>query len=186
MKRLVGVILVVSVLILVLAIPATATRPTEVSGKWTAGSRIGPPQVEPRGKNCLITLKYWHEWGIGSFRGEDEIDLRIMEHGPCEDSAPNVFRENLKGTGTFEGDLCLSGVWEGTACSGEGYSGSFDFTLQWQVTPDPDPEADTFKGNIVILQGYDGFQDLHGVLECWGRVGAGGGTAYKGRVHVDP
>jgi hypothetical protein len=185
MKRLVGVVLLISVLTLVLAIPAAATKPTEVNGRWTAGPPpIEPPQREPRGKNCLITMRYGHEWVEGSFLGKDEADLRIMMHGPCEEEAPNVFRENLKWKGTFTGDLCLDGAWEGAACSGEMYSGRFDFTEQWQVTPDPDPEAETAKGKLVILQGYDGFAGLHGVLELWGR--AGEWVEYGGQVHVDP
>ena len=70
--------------------------------------------------------------------------------------------------------------WEGDVCVGEMYSGSFDFTLQWHLTdPDPNPEVDTFTGNLVILQGYDGFEGLHGVLEQWGRTGP---TVVGGRV----
>jgi len=192
MKRLVGVVLCISVLTLVLAVPAAATKPTEVSGRWTNGGSIIPPKpkFEPRGGNCLVTIRFWHEWVDGSFRGRDETDFRIMAHGPCETCAPNVDRAKLKGTGTFEGDLCL-GVWEDADCLGEMYSGSFDFVFEWQLTdPDPDPEGgDTFTGNLVILQGYDGFGDLRGVLEQWGRTGptlVGGRVAYRGRVHVDP
>jgi hypothetical protein len=64
---------------------------------------------------------------------------------------------------------------------------SFDFDFEWHLTdPDPDPEVDTFQGTLVILQGYDEFEGLHGVLELWGRTGPGGVVAYEGRVHVDP
>jgi hypothetical protein len=188
MKRLVGVVLWISILTLVLAAPAAAARPTEVSGRWTDGRPIPPvPPYEPRGdNNCLVNIRFWHEWGEGSFRGRDETDFRIMAHGPCETSAPNVDRAKLKGTGTFEGDLCL-GAWEGTDCLGEMYSGSFDFDFEWHLAnPDPDPSVDTFAGTLVILRGHDGFAGLHGVLEMWGRTGPGGVVDYSGRVHVDP
>ena len=188
MKRLVGVVLCISVLTLALAVPAAAARPTEVSGRWTDGRPIVPPVpvYAPRGGNCLVTIRFWHEWGDGSFRGRDETDFRILAHGPCETSEPNVDRAKLKGTGTFEGDLCL-GEWEDADCLGEMYSGSFDFDFEWHLTdPDPDPEVDTFQGTLVILQGYDEFEGLHGVLELWGRTGPGGVVAYEGRVHVDP
>jgi hypothetical protein len=156
-----------------------------VSGEFAGGHSLGPPELEPRGGNCLITISYWHDWGSGSFRGEDEVDFRIVQHGPCEAGA-NEYRENIKGTGAFIGDLCLGGVWDDDCGSGEVYSGSFDFALQWQVTPNPDPDAATMKGTLVILQGYDGFEDLHGVLEFSGRVGREGWAAYSGQVHVDP
>jgi hypothetical protein len=186
MKRIVGGIGLILVLTLALAIPAGATKPTAVSGAMTDAHRVGPPQVEPRGGNCLLTMGYWHKWGLGSFRGEDEVDFRIMAHGRCEDVLPNLYRENLKGMGTYVGDLCLGGEWEEGVCSGEMYSGSFDFTLQWQTTPNPDPTAPTTKGTIVILQGYEGFEGLQGVLDFSGRVGSGGWSVYEGQVHVEP
>jgi len=99
-------------------------------------------------------------------------------------------RANLTATGTFTGDLCL-GTWNGEECQGEVYSGSFDFRLQWHLTnPNPDDwTVDTFTGDLVILQGYDGFEGLHGVLEQWGRTGPrlkGGRVEYAGQVHFDP
>ena len=65
MKRLVGVVLLISALTLVLAVPAAATKPTEVSGRWTYARNIGPPQIESRGGNCLVTKKMGQEWGDG-------------------------------------------------------------------------------------------------------------------------
>ena len=190
MKRLVGVVLSIFVLCVVFTTPASATNPTEVSGRWTDSAYGAPPQMDPCGLNCLVTAPMWHDWGDGSFRGRDESDWRIMGHGPCATTKPNCCHANLNATGTFTGDLCL-GEWAGDVCQGEMYSGSFDFVLQWQVTnPDPDDwTVDTFTGKLVILQGYDGFQGLHGVLEQWGRTGPhakGGRVEYAGQVHFDP
>jgi hypothetical protein len=186
MKKLVGLLLVIPVMTLVFAVPTAATKPIDVSGRWADGAPIIPPApaYEPRGDNCLVTVSFWHEWGDGNFRGRDETDFRILVHGPCETSVPNLDRAKLKGTGTFEGNLCL-GEWENTDCFGEMYSGSFDF--EWHLTdPNPDPTVDTFTGKLVVLQGHDGLENLHGVLEMWGRTGPGGVVAYSGQVHIDP
>jgi hypothetical protein len=186
MKKGLGTLLISLTLILILGVPSAATAPTEVSGQMVAAAPVIPPlpEQESHGDNCVITMRFWHAWD-GSFRGEDTADVRIVEHGSCDQSGPNKHRENIKWRGTFTGELCLGGTWEDSACiGGELYSGSFDFVGQWQVTPAPEP---TFTGNFVILQGYDGFANLHGVLEFWGRVGTVDGWGkYAGQVHVDP
>ena len=191
MKRLVRVVLIILVLTLVVTVPAAASKPTEVSGRWTDSAYTRPPEFNPNGpSNCSVTVGFWHEWGDGSFRGTSVSEWRIFAHGPCATSRPGMDPANLTATGTFAGDLCL-GQWNGDVCQGEKYSGSFDFRPQWHLTnPNPDDwSVDTFTGSLVILQGYDGFEGLHGVLEQWGRTGPkarGGRVEYAGQVHFDP
>jgi hypothetical protein len=188
MKKHLGMLWILLALVVLITVPAAAAKPTTVSGEMIAFGPIIPPfpQQETRGDNCIITLRFWREWG-GSFRGKDASDVRIIVHAPCDEGGPNLHRENIKWRGTYTGDLCLGGTWEENDCvGGELYSGSFDFVGQQQVTPAPAPEQ-TFKAKFVILQGYDGFAGLHGVLDFWGRAGTiDGWGAYEGQVHVDP
>jgi hypothetical protein len=188
MNRLTRVVLLTLVLALVLAAPAAATTPADVSGKWTDGAYSSPPQCEEHGIGGVVTAPMWHVWDDGSFRGRSESEWRITGHGTpdspmtCTTTKPNCCHALLHATGTFTGDLLLGG---------EVYSGSFDFRLDWQViNPEPDDlTVDTFKGKLVILKGYGGLAGLHGVLDCWGRTGPtarGGRVSYAGQVHIDP
>jgi hypothetical protein len=186
MKRLVRVVLLILVLTLVLAAPAAATRPTEVSGKWTdsAYKIPPPPPCEQRGPDTVtVTAPMWHTWGDGSFRGRSDSDWVITARDTtCATTLPNASPAKLHATGTFVGDLLLGG---------EVYSGSFDFSLEWRVTdPCPAPcTKDAMSGKLVILKGYGGLAGLHGVLDCWGRTGPkarGGRVDYAGQVHLDP
>jgi hypothetical protein len=74
---------------------------------------------------------------------------------------------------------------DGECVGGAAYSGRFDFTGQWRITPAPEPEP-TMVGRFVILQGYNGFTGLHGVIEFLGRAGSDGWAEYSGSVHIDP
>ena len=188
MKRIVRVLLMISVLVLVFTVPVAATPPTDVSGKWIDSAYASPPQCEEHGLGGVVTAPMWHIWGDGSFRGRSESEWRITGLGTpespmtCTTTKPNCCHALLHATGTFTGDLLLGG---------KVYSGSFDFRLDWQVTdPCPPPcTEDTFKGKLVILQGYGGLAGLHGVLDCWGRTGPaarGGRVSYAGQVHFDP
>jgi hypothetical protein len=183
MKRLVRVVLCVLVLALVLAAPAAATAPTDVSGTWTGKYTIPPQPTNPCVPNCHLVATMTHIWADGNFQGTSESEWHIFGQGPCGDSKPNCCHALLKATGTFVGSLELDG---------QVYAGSFDYRLQWQVIhPDPDQTGgwDTFVGKLVILRGYDGLEGLHGVLEQWGRTGPtakGGRVTYAGQVHLDP
>jgi len=188
MKRIVRVALLILALILVLAAPAAATRPTDVSGKWTDSAYDKPPKCEEHGIGAVVTAPMWHTWGEGSFLGRSESEWRITGIGTpespmtCAGTRPNCCPAHLHATGTFTGDLLLGG---------EVYSGSFDFRLDWDViNPEPDDwTVDTFRGKLVILKGYGGLAGLHGVLDCWGRTGPaprGGRVEYAGQIHLDP
>jgi hypothetical protein len=195
MRRLLRVVVWILVLTLVVTVPAAATKPVEVSGKWTNSAYDGLLQCKQHVVSVVVTAPMWHEWDDGGFRGRSESDWRIVGHGTPESPAdctskPNSVYALLHATGTFAGDLCL-GTWDGDVCQGEKHTGSFDFRLQWQVTdPCPAPcDEDTMSGKLVILKGYDGLAGLHGVLECWGRTGpkaVGGRVSYAGQVHFDP
>ena len=109
-----------------------------------------------------------------------------MAHGPCALALPNEYRENHSGIGTFEGALCLGGAWDDmkeNCVGGTLYSGSFDFISRGHVKPAPLPE-ETFRGRLVILQGYGELAGLHGVLDLHGR--AGPVIEYSGQIHIDP
>ncbi|MBN1400199.1 MAG: hypothetical protein JXA74_05140 [Anaerolineae bacterium] len=190
MRRLGKVVLLITVLILVLAVPAAATKPAEVSGKWgTSKYTVTPPlPCKQRGPGTIvINVPMEHDWGNGSFQGKSSSDWVIIgRETTCDTSVPGASPANLRATGTFVGDLYLGAM---------KYSGSFDFRLEWRITHvcpwgvEECENVDTFAGKLEILRGYGGLAGLHGVLEQWGRTGPTGRWGYvfyKGQVHIDP
>jgi len=93
------VVLIILVLTLVVTVPAAASKPTEVSGRWTDSAYTRPPEFNPNGpSNCSVTVGFWHEWGDGSFRGTSVSEWRIFAHGPCATSRPGMDPANLTAT----------------------------------------------------------------------------------------
>lgn len=179
---------VACVLVLILVLPAAASKPMEVSGRFTgAGHTAPPPPDESRGGNCFVTRYYWHTWGQGSLLGYDEMVWEIVAHAPCAITEANMQRENLRAEGWFEGSICLDGVYdEDQECSGDSHELGFDFTLQGQVTPTEDAAGPAFRGRLTILSGESGLGIPRGVITLWGRVGRDGWMAYEGQIHFDP
>ena len=175
-------------LIMIMALPAAATKPMKISGRFTGAGRIeDPPPDISRGGNCFMQRSYYHDWGEGSLLGRDRGVSEIVAHAPREVEAANMQRENLRAKGWFEGWICLGGMYdENESCSGEPHGLSFEFTMQGQVRPTEDPADPTFKGRLTILRGESDLGAPHGVIEMWGRVGRGGWMAYEGQIHFDP
>jgi hypothetical protein len=179
-------LVVVCALVLLLALPAAAAKPMEVSGWFTGGGLTDEPSPPiSRGGNCYLEMPFFHTWGEGSLLGYDEMVWEIVAHAPCEVTEANMQRENLRSKGWFEGSICLSGVYEGTECSGEAHDLSFEFTVQGQVTPTENPADPAFRGRLVILSGESDLGIPHGVIELWGRVGREGWMAYGGKLHFE-
>lgn len=187
MRRVLVALSVACVLVLTLVLPASASKPMEVSGWFTGAGYTAPsPPGETRGGNCFLTRYYKHTWGQGSLLGYDEMVWEIVAHAPCAATEANMQRENLRTKGWFEGSICLGGAYEGENCSGDAHDLRFEFTLQGQVTPTEDPADPTLKGRLTILSGESDLGVPHGVIELWGRVGREGWMAYEGQIHFDP
>ena len=172
MKRRLSVLLIILLLTLVLAVPASATPPTEVSGSRSMSAPPANRTWRPAGNNCIVEvdLSYAYE---GDLEGTSSTHFRIVSHGPCGPNGPVPYKyhETLKARGTFTGDV-------------GGKSGTFDFTETAEVWP-ADPGEVALTGRIVILSGTGELANLHGLLDVSWVKGEHYST-YSGRIHFDP
>jgi hypothetical protein len=167
MRKKICVVLSVLLLTLVLAVPASASKPTEVSGTLQF---IFPPQNRvwrPAGKNCFVEIDATHIWS-GDLEGISGSHWRIVSHGPCEENGPVPYKyhETISVKGTF-----TSGV--------VGQSGTFDFTGTAENWPTGTGEPNITM-RLVILSGTGDLANLHGVLDV------DASDNYSGRIHFDP
>jgi hypothetical protein len=173
MKWLTVVGTVMVLLALVLAVPALASPPTEVSGEYTLTS---PPLNRtwwPAGSNCIVEVDFTAAY-TGDLVGTTNTHYRIVSHGPCGPNGPvpGQYHETLKGRGTFTGNVV-------------GVSGTFDYTYQAKVWP-ADPGELNLNGRIVILKGSGGLVNLHGILDVSGIAASTTPDLYTGWIHFDP
>jgi hypothetical protein len=190
MRKVLVTLPVLCALVLILALPAAAAKPMEVSGEFGGGA-TADPVVQAVGSNCFLTIPYAHVWGgEGAFYGSSIAVWEIVSHGACIDPATGrpypagSFRENLKAQGTFTGGVCDGGVWQEGKCEG-GVAREGGFTFVWvaRVRPADTPAPNMF-GQITIMHGTGGLQGLHGTLETEGRAGESGG--FSGQIHFEP
>jgi hypothetical protein len=167
MKKRICVLLGILLLTLVLAVPASASKPTEVSG---AMQFVPPPQNRvwrPAGNNCFVEIDATHTW-TGDLVGTSVTHWRIVSHGPCEENGPVPYKyhETINVKGTFTGMVA-------------GKSGAFGFTgtaENWPTgTGDPNITI-----RLVILSGASDLANLHGVLDV------DASDNYLGKIHFDP
>jgi hypothetical protein len=164
-KRIYG-LLIALLLALVIAVPASATKPTGVSG---TRKFVPPPQNRvwrPAGNNCIVEIDAIHAY-TGDLEGTSVAHWRIVSHGPCEENGPvpYKYRETISIKGTFTG--MVSGV-----------SGSFDFTEAAKNSPTGTGQPG-ITSRLVILSGTGGLANLHGRLDIVG-------VSYSGQIHFDP
>jgi len=191
MKKAVVALPVLCALLLILAVPAAASKPTQVSGAFVGGGPTGAPVTTQIGGNCFLSIPFEHVWGgEGSISGSSSTVWEIISHGACIDPATGEpypagsFRENLKARGTFTGAVCDGGIWQDGVCEGGvELEGGFTFVWTAQVRPADVPAPNMF-GHITIMHGTEGLQGLHGTLETEGRAGGSGG--FVGQIHFEP
>jgi hypothetical protein len=167
MRKRIYVLLGVLLLTLALAVPASASKPTEVSGVLQFNP---PPQNRvwrPAGKNCFVEIDTAHTW-TGDLEGTSVSHWRIVSHGPCEENGPVPYKyhETISVKGTFKGLVA-------------GQSGSFDFTGTAENWP-TGTGAPNITIRMTILSGTDGLANLHGVLDV------DASDNYSGKIHFDP
>jgi hypothetical protein len=160
------VLLITLLLMLVLAVPASASKPTEVSGcRWMGA----PPQNRtwrPAGNNCIVEVDLTYGYD-GNLEGTSVAHFKIVSHGPCGPNGPIPYKyhETLHARGTFEGYVL-------------GTFGTFDFIETPKNWP-ADSDKAGFTSHLVILSGTGDLASLHGMLDIVG-------LDYSGKIHFDP
>ena len=156
-------------LALILAVPASATPPVNVSVETDWCVPAGPPIGRDAGNNCMVE-HFWTCGWKGDLNGEASILLHIQDFGSCSELGPYSHKANGHGKGTFEGQVCL-----GDECR----VGKFDYNMAQQFT------TTNVVGTLTILRGYDGLEGLHGTLIRDGSKDPAY-DRYTGELHFDP
>lgn len=141
-------------------IPLVASAQTDqfVTGDFEVSGLTLTPPPRQRGQACFFNVQATFRFVDGSVSGEIPLHFRFVQSAPCDETGPQTFTA----TGTFTGSVA------GTAGS---------FTVRFQGHIDAEEHA---RGELVILHGAGGLEDLHGHLTLTGQSGVGG--VYEGRV----
>ena len=166
MKKRMYVLLVILLLTLGLAAPASATPPTEVSGNRWVSAPPANRTWRPAGNNCIVEVDLTYTY-TGDLAGTSTNHLKIVSHGPCGPNGPVPYKyhETISVKGTFTGAVA-------------GTSGTFDFIEAAKNWP-ADPGEESYTSHVVILSGTGDLVNLHGMLDV-------SGGDYSGRIHFDP
>jgi len=161
------VLLTILLLTLALAVPASATKPTEVQGsrEW-----IPPPANQvwrPAGNNCILEFDGTYTY-TGPLEGASVGHFKIVSHGPCGPNGPVPYgyHETIHVRGTFNGEVV-------------GIPGTFDF-IETPTNWPADSDKAGYTSHMVILSGTGDLANLHGMLD----ISDDGG--YSARIHFDP
>ena len=170
MRKKVLILAAAVLLALVLAVPASASKPTTVSGTFT----LVPPvkdQLVPEGNRCFVNVWYNATLG-GDITASCAIHEWQVAHGPCAGSFPGSYNETLH----LEAD-CAATV--------EGKSGTFHLRGNGEIVPvdPPTPWVMTWRENCVILEGTGDLAGLRGSLTLEGLPAQP--ETYAGEIHFD-
>jgi hypothetical protein len=150
---------------LLLVLPAAAVYasapPETVEGGFTV-PKLVLTSVDERDGVCFVGLDAVFQLD-GSFTGEAEMHLDVVNLGPCFEPSAQVFRAKGTYMGTVE-------------ASGTAAEGTFDFTFQGRIDAEGHAE-----GLLVINRGTGGLANLQGTLLLAGTAGVDGD--YSGKVH---
>jgi hypothetical protein len=166
MKKRICVLLSVVLLTLALAVPASASQSTAVSGVRMFHV---PPDNRvwwPAGNNCIVEFDGTYTY-TGDLDGMSVAHFKVVSHGPCGPNGPipYAYHETLHGQGTFTGEV-------------KGVSGSFDFVETAKNWPEDSHKAG-LTSQLVVLSGTGDLAGLHGMLDIvW--------ADYSGQMHFDP
>ena len=167
----------VMLLTLVLAIPASASKPVDVSG-WFGACAAGPLTYRTAGGNCIAEQFFACEM-YGDLEGTMSNLVYIIDHGPCPPPGPGINKSNNHAHGTFAGKVCLGD--DPDECR----TGSFDWAGAAQWVP-AEPYARMGIWRYAILKGYNGLEGLHGTLtEEVGLDGYEFYDTYEGQLHFN-
>jgi hypothetical protein len=165
MRRYVTLVVFVLSLILVLTIPAAASKPVAVAGSLSSGIPV-EDVVRQVGNCCLVSGTSSMGFG-GDIVGTGEHTFFSVGHGLCpEVPGPFLLDETIQMEGTFTGTVLDSEL------------GTFVYRCQ-NVWRSDDPE--TWMLDCNIWGGTGGLSGLHGQLKWYLPQ-----QAYEGSVHFDP
>jgi hypothetical protein len=176
MKWLISMLLVVAILCVVLAVPAGAAGPVEVSG-------VVIPNVptseawRPIGKGeddhyCMVTVDSSRAF-LGSVEGETSEHYEILKRGSCE-SGQATYPSVQRAWGTFTGSM-----WDGNDMRGEGTcKTSFHGGWYWM---DEEGGQLAFAGRMMLHACTGELEGAHAQLHITFVPGAGPPT-YTGRA----
>lgn len=172
MKKLIlfSTVLLLATLLLALAMPASATPPENVSGKYWLTEPYANMTLRQAGQNCFIEVDATYPF-TGDLVGTATAHFRALSHGPCETAYPFANPENLYAQGTFTGLVA-------------GKSGTFDFVYEGRAWP-AEPGETALDVRIVILSGTEELAGLHGMLGV-SYVMGDPFDSYSGQIHFDP
>ena len=111
MKRFIGILLMVTALCVVLAVPASASKPIEVNGLLIPGD-CEPPEYRPIGQGdddhyCQTTIDGCERGLVGDVEGTMVLNYEVLKRGPC-DTGPATYPSTQRAWGTFDG-----AIWDG-------------------------------------------------------------------------
>jgi len=162
------------VLALLLAVPASASKPMIVSGPMIVDPTTLTDQLMPTGDRCFVNV-----WYSASLDGDIAASCAIHEwqvaHGPCAGSFPGSYKETLH----LEADCAVTDL--------QGKSGTFELRGNGQLLPAADPPqlwVMDWLENCVILEGTGDLANLHGSLTMESHPDQPG--TYSGEIHFDP
>jgi len=165
MRRHVALAITVLLLVVVLAIPAAASKPVAVAGSLFSGIPV-EDVVRQVGNRCFVSGTSSMEFG-GDIVGTGEHTFFSVGHGLCpEEPGPFLLDETIHEEGTFTGSVLGS------------EPGTFVYRCQ-NVWRSDDPE--TWMLDCNIRGGTGGLSGLHGHLTLYGPK-----QEYEGSVHFDP
>jgi hypothetical protein len=100
------ILLLALLLMLVLAVPASAGRwiPAEGTITFVIGSWDSRTTSDVDDK-CIIEIKNAQQLFEGTLAGEGRQDLKVVAQGPCEGAYPGAYDDHFWIKGTFEGEV---------------------------------------------------------------------------------
>jgi hypothetical protein len=160
-KKPMRVLLITLLLMLVLAVPASAGRWIQAEGTATFvfGSWESRTTTDIDGK-CLIKIKQALRLFDGTLVGEGREDITVIAQGPCEGIYP----------GKYDDRYFVRGEFEGTADGHEGTCRYLAFGRIWAGTPPTEEKHTTFLGCTGELEGLRGVLHSNWDDEYWGWI----------------
>jgi hypothetical protein len=180
-KRL--LILTAAVLLaLVLAVPASASKPTKVSGGFIADWGTLTDEEVPVGNRCFVNV--WYNASLdGAIAASCAVHEWQVAHGPCdEEIAPGVYEHIYPGK--YRETLHVEADCSDATLGGK--SGTFQLRGNGEMVPvdPPTPFVFYWREDCVIQSGTGDLANLHGSLTLESLPVQAG--TYSGEIHFDP
>jgi len=183
MRKKVLILAAAVLLALVLAVPASASKRTTVSGSGMTDWGTFEDDAVAIGNRCFVEAWYTTAY-TGGIEASCKHHSRQVAHGPCEGSFPGSYKETIH----MESECTTTGSGIG------GKQGTFRLRCNGEILPAADPPAVwmmDLRQDCVILAGTDDLANLHGSLTLeWHTTSSvpffETPEIYSGEIHFDP